>query len=33
MPPQDFAEFELLRREAEELINPKSQEKPDKRSG
>ncbi len=31
MTPQDFAEFELLRREAEELINPKSKEKPDKK--
>ena len=29
--PQDFVEFELLRREAEELINPKSKEKPDKK--
>ncbi len=27
----DFVEFELLRREAEELINPKSKEKPDKK--
>ena len=25
----DVLEFELLRREAEELINPKSKEKPD----
>jgi tetratricopeptide (TPR) repeat protein len=33
MQAQDFAEFELLRREAEELINPKSQEKPEKSSG
>jgi tetratricopeptide (TPR) repeat protein len=33
MQAQDFAEFELLRREAEELINPKSLEKPDKKSG
>jgi tetratricopeptide (TPR) repeat protein len=29
----DFVEFELLRREAEELINPISNEKPDKKSG
>ena len=33
MAPPDFVEFELLRREAEELINPKSKEKPDKKSG
>jgi serine/threonine protein kinase/tetratricopeptide (TPR) repeat protein len=31
MAPPDFVEFELLRREAEELINPKSKEKPDKK--
>ncbi len=31
MAPTDFAEFELLRREAEELINPKSKEEPDKK--
>ena len=30
MAPPDLVEFELLRREAEELINPKSKEKPDK---
>jgi hypothetical protein len=29
----DFAEFELLRREAEDLINPKSKEKPERESG
>ncbi len=29
----DVTEFELLRREAEELINPESKEKPDKKSG
>ncbi len=28
---QDFVEFELLRREAEELLNAKSKEKPDKK--
>ncbi|MFI5461495.1 MAG: tetratricopeptide repeat protein, partial [Isosphaerales bacterium] len=33
MAPPDFVEFELLRREAEELINLKSKEKPDKKSG
>ena len=33
MGPQDLVECELLRREAEELINPKSKEKPDKKSG
>jgi len=33
MAPPDFVEFELLRREAEELISPKSKEKPDKKSG
>jgi hypothetical protein len=32
MAPHDFAEYELLRQEAEELINPKSKEKPDKKS-
>jgi tetratricopeptide (TPR) repeat protein len=31
MAPPDFVEFELLRREAEELINPQSKEKPDKK--
>ena len=31
MAPPDVVEFELLRREAEELINPKSKEKPDKK--
>jgi tetratricopeptide (TPR) repeat protein len=31
MPSQDFVEFELLRREAEELINPKAEAKPDKK--
>ncbi len=30
MAPADFVEFDLLRREAEELINPRSNEKPDK---
>jgi hypothetical protein len=30
MAPPDFVEFELLRREAEELIDSKSKEKPDK---
>ncbi len=29
----DFAEFELLRREAEDLINPKAKEKPEKKKG
>jgi tetratricopeptide (TPR) repeat protein len=29
MAPPEFVEFELLRREAEELINPKSKEKPE----
>ncbi len=33
MAPPDLAEFELLRHEAEELINPKSKQKPDKKSG
>ena len=33
MAPPDFVEFELLRREAEELINPESKEEPDKKSG
>jgi hypothetical protein len=33
MQPPDVVEFELLRREAEELINPKSKEKPAKKSG
>ncbi len=33
MAPPDFAEFELLRREAEELINAKAEVKPDKKSG
>ncbi len=33
MGPQDLVECELLRREAEELINPKSKEEPDKKSG
>jgi hypothetical protein len=33
MAPPDLVEFELLRREAEELINAKSKEKPDKKSG
>ena len=31
MAPPDIVECELLRREAEQLINPKSQEKPDKK--
>jgi tetratricopeptide (TPR) repeat protein/serine/threonine protein kinase len=31
MAPPDFVQFELLRREAEELINPESKEKPDKK--
>ncbi len=31
MAPADFVEFELLRREAEELINAQSKEKPDKK--
>ena len=31
MAPADFVEFELLRREAEELIHSRSNEKPDKR--
>jgi hypothetical protein len=33
MTPPDLVEFELLRREAEELINPKSKETPDQKSG
>jgi serine/threonine protein kinase/Flp pilus assembly protein TadD len=33
MAPADFVEFELLRREAEELINARSKEKPDKKQG
>jgi hypothetical protein len=33
MGPQDLVEVELLRREAEELINPKSAETPDNKSG
>jgi hypothetical protein len=32
MAPQDLVECELLRREAEELINPKSKEGPEKKS-
>ena len=31
MTPSDFAEFELLRREAEELINTKSKGRPDRK--
>jgi hypothetical protein len=33
MSPPDFVEFELLRREAEELIRPESEERPDKKPG
>ena len=33
MAPPDLVEFELLRRETQELINPKSKGKPDKKSG
>jgi hypothetical protein len=33
MAPSDFVEFELVRRDAEELINAESKEQPDKKSG
>jgi hypothetical protein len=31
MAPSDFVEFELVRREGEELINAESKEQPDKK--